>query len=340
MERKTWRVITVNPRPDADFECELEALRPLGVEFERVNSRDDTELLAVASDADVVVPARFRVGAVAMPGLKRCRLIPSGGIGVDHIDVAAATASGILVTNMADTFVEEVANHAWMLLLIVARRGLWLHEMTTTNRWREALEQLMPVLRVGMPRVTGQTLGLVAFGAIARAVARRGKAFGMTCIAYDPYVRSEDFEAEGVESASLDEVFRRSDFVSCHLPLTPETHHLIGDDQFALMKPTAFFINTGRGRVVDEHALITALQDGRIAGAGLDVFEQEPPDPSNPLLRMSNVTTSPHMASVSDVSTVERRRLIGRQIADVLQGRVPVGVVNRQVLANWKYHSH
>jgi D-3-phosphoglycerate dehydrogenase / 2-oxoglutarate reductase len=338
-KRTSWRVVYVNPRPDFEFDREYEALHPLGVEIEPVQARDDAELLAVAADADVVVPSRFRIGATAIAGLDRCRLIPSGGIGVEHIDVAAATAKGILVTNMADTFVEEVANQTWMLLLNVARRGLWLHEMATTNRWTEALDQLFPVLKISMPRITGQTLGLIAFGAIARAVARRAQAFGMDCVAYDPFVSPETFRATNVESASLEDVLRRADVVSCHMPLNSETLHLIGEKHFRLMKPSAIFLNTGRGKVVDEPALIAALQEGRIAGAGLDVLEQEPPDPSNPLLKMPNVILSPHMASVSDVSYVERRRLIGRQIADVLQGRTPVGVVNREVLANWRFAS-
>jgi D-3-phosphoglycerate dehydrogenase / 2-oxoglutarate reductase len=336
MTERRWKVLAVNPHPDATFQHESEALAPLGVEIETLSPRDDAELLAAARDADVVVPMRYRFGPELIAQLARCRLIPSGGIGVDQIDVPAATARGILVTNMADTFVEEVANHAWMLLLMVARRGVWLHQMTASNRWREALDQMYPIQRVPMPRVTGQVLGLVPFGRIPRAMARRAHGFGMTCLAYDPFVSPEVVAEHGVEAVSLDELFRRSDVVSCHLPLTPETEHLIGEAQFAAMKPSAIFISTGRGKVVDEAALIRALQEGRIAGAGLDVLEQEPPAPDNPLLSMPNVTLSPHMASVSDVSAVERRRLIGRQIAAALQGEVPVGVVNPAAVPAWK----
>jgi len=336
MSGNNWKVVAVNPHPELDLSYENEALRPLGVEIRRVTAQGEDDVLAATRDADVVVPMWYRIGASVIQRLDRCRLIPSGGIGVDHIDVAAATEHGILVTNMADTFVEEVANHAWMLILLVAKRGLWMHEMATTNRWQEAHTQMFPVLKISMPRVTGQSLGLVSFGRIARATARRAKAFGMTCLAYDPYVTKEVFEEHGVEQASLDDVFRRADFVSCHLPLSNETLHLIGEAQFRLMKPSAFFVNTGRGKVVDEPALIAALQEGRIAGAGLDVLEQEPPDPSNPLLKMPNVVLSPHVASISDVSDVERRRLLGRQIADALQGRVPKGVVNPEVLPRWR----
>ena len=337
MSESHWRVVAVNAHPDLDLGYEHEALRPLGVEIERYRAGNDDEVVASIRNADVVVPMGYRIGAAVIQQLERCRLIPSGGIGVDHIDVDAATEQGILVTNMADTFVEEVANHAWMLLLLAAKRGLWLHELATTNRWTEAHHQLHPVLRISMPRVTGQTLGLISFGRIARATARRALAFGMTCLAYDPYVKREVFEEAGVEPASLDEVCRRSDFVSCHLPLSKETFHLVGEAQFHLMKPSAIFISTGRGKVIDELALIAALQEGRIAGAGLDVLEQEPPDPSNPLLKMPNVALSPHVASVSDVSYVARRRLLGQQIAEVLRGRVPKGVVNPSVLPVWRF---
>jgi D-3-phosphoglycerate dehydrogenase len=330
-----WKVLAINPHPDETYAIEHAILRPLGVEIRRFSVRDDVELIGVARDADVVMPVWYDIRADVIRRLDLCRLIPSVGIGFDHIDADAATERGILVTNMAETFVEEVANHAWMLLLLVARRGFWLHEMATTNRWEEANESLFPILRTSMPRVTGQTLGLVPFGRIPRAMAKRAHGFGMSVVAYDPYVSAEVFRDHGVERVSLDDVFRRADFVSSHLPLTKETFHLIGDAHFRLMKPSAFFINTGRGKVVDEPALIAALQEGRIAGAGLDVLEQEPPDPQNPLLHRPNVAVSPHMASVSDVSEVDRRRLIAGQIAAVLQGTVPHGVVNPKALPAW-----
>ncbi len=334
---RPWRVVLVNPRPDFELTYENEALATVPVTVERVSATSSASLVAAVADADVVIPMRHRADRHLISQLRRCRLIPSMGIGVDHIDVDAATDHGILVTNMADTFVEEVANHTWMLLLLVARRGLWLHEIATSDRWHEVQEKLLPVLRVSLPRVTGQTLGLISFGRIARAVARRAQAFGMSVVAFDPYVEPDVFATHNVQQASLEAACRDSDVVSCHLPLTTETYHLIGAAQFRLMKPSAIFLSTGRGQVVDESALIAALQAGRLAGAGLDVLEEEPPDPNNPLLRMPNVALSPHMASVSDVSAVERRRLLGRQVADALQGRVPRGVVNALAIAGWRY---
>ena len=331
-----WKVLAVNPHPEETLALQDSILESIGVKFERVTVQNDAELIAVARDADVLVPMRYAIRAGVIRDLEKCRLIPSGGIGFDHIDADAATERGILVTNMAQLFVEEVANHTWLLLLMVARRGSWLHEMATTNRWSEAYDAFFPVQHLAMPRITGQTMGLVPFGRIPRAMAKRAQGFGMSVIGYDPYVSAEAFREAGVEKVSLDEVFQRADFVSCHLPLSNETLHLIGDKQFRLMKPTAYFFNTGRGKVVDEPALISALQEGRIAGAGLDVLEQEPPDPSNPLLHLENVAMAPHLGSVSDVSIVERRRLIANQIVSVLQGKVPHGVVNPTALPAWK----
>jgi D-3-phosphoglycerate dehydrogenase len=331
-----WKVLAVNPHPDDTLELQNSILESVGVQFQRVTVQNDADLIEVARDADVVVPMRYQLGAGAIAQLEKCRLIPSGGIGFDHIDADAATEKGILVTNVGNLFVEEVANHTWLLLLEAARHGFWLHEMATTNRWREAYDDFFPIQRRAMPRITGQVMGLIPFGRIPRAMARRAQGFGMSVIAYDPYVSAEAFRAAGVEQVSLEDVFRRADFVSCHLPLSKETFHLIGDAQFRLMKPTAYFLSTGRGKVVDEPALIAALQEGRIAGAGLDVLEQEPPDPNNPLLHMSNVAMTPHLGSLSDVSIVERRRLVANQTIAALQGVVPANVVNPKALPAWK----
>ncbi|MCI0584377.1 MAG: C-terminal binding protein, partial [Chloroflexi bacterium] len=310
-----------------------------------MEANDREELIAAAADAHVVIlhtdrfnPRRVRrIGADVIDRLDRCGLIPSTGIGVEAIDVEAATRRGILVTNMGETLAEDVADHAWMLLLATARRATWLHEMATSGRWDEAAAVLFPVLKTNLPRINGKTLGLVAFGPIARRVARRAKGFRMRCLAYDPYVDPAVFDDEGVERAELDDVLGQSDFVSSHVPLTATTERLLGDAQFRRMKPGAIFVNTGRGRTVDEAALIAALGEGRIAGAGLDVLEQEPPGPDNPLTRMPNVVLTPHIGSATNECDVERRRLIGQQIADALQGRIPANVVNRDVLPRWRF---
>jgi D-3-phosphoglycerate dehydrogenase len=184
-----------------------------------------------------------------------------------------------------------------------------------------------------MPRVIGDTLGLVPFGNIPRLVAKKAKGFDMRVIAWDPYVDDSVFKQHGVERvADLKELFRQSDFVSSHLPLSKDTRGMINYELFSAMKPSGYFINTGRGPTHNEADLIRALQEGKIAGAGLDVMEEEPTDPNNPLHKMDNVVLTPHSASVSDWANVERRRRIGQDLAAVLQGRMPRFVVNKDVL--------
>ena len=183
-----------------------------------------------------------------------------------------------------------------------------------------------------LPRLMGLTLGFVAFGHVARAVAMRARGFGVRMLAYDPYVEELVMSPYGVEPASLTEVLQRSDFVSMHAPSTPDAHHLLREEHFRLMKPTALFINTGRGPTVDESALVKALQEGWIAGAGLDVLEEEPPAPANPLLKMDNVILTAHVASASARFDPARLRRVGRELALVLSGRWPRSCVNPSVL--------
>jgi D-3-phosphoglycerate dehydrogenase len=178
----------------------------------------------------------------------------------------------------------------------------------------------------------GQTLGFVSFGHVARATALRARAFGVRMLAYDPYIEELMMTDYGVEPVGLTELLERSDIVSMHAPSTQEVHHMLTDEHFRLMKPTAIFINNGRGPTVDEQALIRALQDGLIAGAGLDVLEQEPPDPENPLLHMENVILTPHVASASARMGPETRRRVGQEIALALSGRWPRTCVNPSVL--------
>jgi len=182
------------------------------------------------------------------------------------------------------------------------------------------------------PRLMGQTLGFVAFGHVARATSVRARAFGVRMLAYDPYIEELTMARYGVEPVSLTELLQRSDIISMHAPSTAEGRHLLSEEHFRMMKPEAILINTGRGPTVDEAALIRALQQEWIAAAGLDVIEQEPPDPSNPLLTMDNVILTPHVASASARMNPERRRRVGREIALVLRGRWPRSCVNAAVL--------
>jgi D-3-phosphoglycerate dehydrogenase len=324
----TFKVAATNPRPGAAFEAESEALAPIGADIVPVHADDEQEYLAAIADMDAVMAGlRVALTGEVIRGLRRCKVIAAGGIGVDKIDVDAATEMGIPVANVPDVFTEEVADQAFTLLLAVNRKLIYCHTMATTGRWAEAYAGYG-----SMPKIYGKTLGLIAFGNIARAVARRAQGFGLRVLAHDPFVSADAMTSLGVEARSLEDLLRESDFVSAHAPHTKDTHHLMSDAQFDLMKSSAVFVNTGRGRVVDEPALIRALQQGKIAGAGLDVLEDEPPDPSNPLLAMANVVVTPHMASYSNEANVERRRRVGQEIAAALSGRRPRNVVNPSVL--------
>jgi len=205
----------------------------------------------------------------------------------------------------------------------------WVRE----GRWREG----RPYLH-GFPRLMGQTLGFIAFGHVPRAVATRARAFGVRMLAYDPYVEELVMTRYGVEPVGLTELLRRSDIVSMHAPSTPDAHHMLREEHFRLMKREALFINTGRGPTVDEPALIKALQEGWIAGAGLDVLETEPVEATNPLLKLENVTLTPHVASASSRFDPERRRRVGTEIALVLSGRWPRSCVNPSVLERSGLH--
>jgi D-3-phosphoglycerate dehydrogenase len=318
-----FKIVTTASAP---FDHESEALAGLDAEFVAVAADEDTVVAAVAG-ADAYYPTG-KVSRRVIEAAKRCRVIALGSIGVDYVDIAAATEAGIPVTNVPDTFVEEVADHAMTLLLGGFRRLVEHDRMVREGRWREGRANLYQ-----FPRLWGQTLGFVGFGHVARAVALRARAFGVRMLAYDPYVEETALLPYGVAPAGLHELLADSDFVSMHAPGTSETGHMMGEKEFRRMKPTALFINTGRGATVDEAALVTALQQGWIAGAALDVLEVEPPRQDNPLLQMRNVTFTAHVASASSRFDPARKRRVGQELSLVLSGRWPMSCVNPAVLA-------
>jgi D-3-phosphoglycerate dehydrogenase len=311
------------------YDHEMEALR--GIEAEIVEGPTDEDgFIQFAQDADAIYAKGIRFTKKIVDGLPaKCRAIVLGSVGVDSVDVVAATARGMPVTNCPDTFIEEVADHAMMLLLAGFRRTIEQDRMVREGRWRDGRPELLKI-----PRLNGQTLGLVAFGHVARAVARRAKPFGLRIMAYDPYIEELVMIEHGVIPSSLEELLTQSDFVSMHAPATPEAEGMFTENHFRMMKRTAIFINTGRGPTVQEAGLIKALQEGWIAHAGLDVLEIEPPGNNNPILSMPNVTLSAHTASASARFDPARKRHVGRELALVLSGRWPMSCVNPAVLMN------
>ncbi|MGH7091260.1 MAG: C-terminal binding protein [Stellaceae bacterium] len=308
------------------YEFENEALTPLDAEIAEIDAASENAFIAAAHDADAVYAKGRNLTKRMIDGLERCKIIAAGTVGTDSIDVEAATARGIPVTNIPDTFIEEVADHAMMLILASFRRLLQQDRMVREGRWREGRPAL------DQPRLMGQTLGFIAFGHAARQIAVRARPFGLRLLAYDPYVEELAMSPYGVEPASLEEVLRLSDFVSMHAPATEDARRMLTERHFRMMKPSAIFLNTGRGPTVDEAALIKALREGWIAGAGLDVLETEPPRPDNPLLKMEQVILTPHVASASSRFDPVRRRRVGQEIALVLKGFWPRACVNPSVL--------
>jgi len=307
----------------ATYDYELEALTPLGAEIVEIDTKDEDAFVKAARDCDALYAKGRSITKKMIDGLERCKIIALGSVGVDSVDIAAATARGIPVTNVPDTFIEEVADHAMMLILSTFRRLVVQDKLVREGRWKEGRPMLYK-----FPRLMGQTLGFVAFGHVARAVAMRARPFGVRMIAYDPYVEELVMSQYGVEPASLTEVLQRSDIITNHLPSTPEAYHLLREEHFRQMKRQAIFVNTGRGATVDEPALIKALEQGWIAAAGLDVLEQEPPETTNALLKMENVILTAHVASASARFDPARRRRVGAEIALALSGRWPRSCVN------------
>lgn len=309
------------------YALELEALDPLA-EIVEVDGSTPEAFIAGAKDADALITSwGINIDEQIISSLEKCVVIGVGSVGVDMVDVDAATRAGIVVTNVPDVFIEEVADHTLMLLLASARRVKLMDKMIKAGDWYKG----RPVFN-DIPRLWGQTLGLISFGNVARAVARRAKAFGLHVIAYDPYVSELKITGEGVEPVTYEELLERSDYLSVHPGLNEETRGMLSTRQFALMKNSAVVINCGRGPVINEVALITALQNGDIAAAGLDVLEQEPPDPTNPLLDMDNVILTPHSASATSRMRGTTRRRAGKEVAMALSGKWPMSCVNPSVM--------
>jgi D-3-phosphoglycerate dehydrogenase len=312
------------PHPDV-IEQQLTGLE---YELAAYECRSPGEAIAAIKGADIIIDQGVAMPREVIQEIDRAQAIVSFGHGFNHIDHEAATEHGVMVVNCAGFCTEEVSNHAIMLLLACAKKLAILNNLVKAGQWDAQLRQAM----LPMVPIDGQTLGLVGFGNIGRATSRKAKVFGLEVIAYDPYVPpwiAKEYRIELVPT--LEELARRSDFVSLHTPLNNETRRLIGASFFKAMKPTAYFINTCRGPTVDEAALIEALQSGEIAGAGIDVFEREPTPADNPLLKLDNVIVTPHSAGTSDRSRVAAQVQIGQETARLLKGMRPMSVVNPDV---------
>ncbi len=307
------------------FEEERAVFSKFGADLELAQMSNEDEIIARCHDVDGLLSQYAPLTRRVFEGLPRCKAVSRYGVGVDGIDLTAATELGIVVANVPDYCIDEVSEHTLAIFLAWVRKIILLDQSIRSGTWD---------FRVAIPihRLRGMTYGIVGCGRIGRGVARRVSAFGLRVIGYDPYLA----EAEGIELVSLEILLAESDFISIHCPLTESSYHLFGRDQFQRMKRRPLLMNLARGAVVDEGALIEALERGWISGAALDVLEKEPPDTKNPLMKGDNVILTPHIGFYSEESKSELKRRAAENVRSVLAGKLPGSVVNGEVLGKSK----
>jgi D-3-phosphoglycerate dehydrogenase / 2-oxoglutarate reductase len=310
-------LIAVTDSPFHSLDPALAALKRVDPELRMAKSPAADDILAVARDADAVLVTYAKLPGDLLKELKRCKVIGRFGLGVDNIDLPAAAALGITVTYVPDYCLREVSDHAMALLLAMARKIPISNTLVQSGRW-----ETPPI--VPLRRLEGRVLGLVGFGNIPRAVAPKAKAFGLTVITHDPFVSKDLLTSAGVEGVSFDELLARSDFVSVHAPLMPATRGLMNAAAFAKMKKGALIVNTARGPLIDEAALIAALDSGHLGGAALDVVTTEPLAKDSALLGRPNVILTPHTAFYSIEALEELQTKCATDVARVLAGQPPV----------------
>jgi phosphoglycerate dehydrogenase-like enzyme len=313
-------IVMDNPLSAMDVAREL---APPGIDM-IVTRADTAEFNAALPDAEYLVGlGEGKMNDAFYKSAPKLKLIQLLSAGYDRVDIEAARRAGVPVCNNGGANAIAVAEHAIMLMLAVCRRLVWQHSMTASGRWRGN-----DVANVRLYELHGRTLGIVGLGNIGKKVARMAQAFGLTVQYFDTLRLTEDAaDALGVRFRLFDEVLRTSDIVSLHVPLTPQTRHMMSAAQFAKMKPTAYLINTCRGPVVDEKALIEALNNTTIAGAGIDVFDQEPPPADNPLFNMANVVVTPHFAGPTWDNQQARFRNGFDNVQRVARGEQPLWII-------------
>jgi glyoxylate reductase len=296
------------------------------------------ELVAAVGDVHVLIPRGIQsIPRKVMIANSNLRGIANYGVGYNNIDTVSATELGIPVTNTPGILTETTADLAWALLMATARRIPQAHYYTVSVQWKGPVGEAFMGLDIGPGGSNRRkVLGIIGFGRIGQAVMRRSRGFKMRVIAYDAYMKEAIEKTRGVHYRELDDLLRESDFVTLHCPLTEETHHIIGTRELDLMKPTAILINTSRGPVLDESALIFALKSGKIAGAGLDVYEKEP-HISPGLFKLHNVVLLPHMGSATKDTRVQMAVMAAKNAVTMLRGRRPTHIVNPEVLESPEY---
>ncbi len=308
----------------SDFSAEREELAPINAEFRVARCRTEEEVAAACQEADGLIVTYAKVGRTALVAMPNLKIMVRTGVGYDSLDVPAATERKIMVANVPDYCVSEVADHSLALLLAWWRRIGELDRQVRTEGWGAPVK---PVYRL-----EGKTLGILGLGRMGQAVATRARGFGLRLLGHDPYVPDAAFAALDVERVTPDRLFSESDILTIHSPLTEKTHGIVGEKTLRLMKPTAVVVNTSRGGLINTADLVAAIRERRLAGAALDVLETEPLPVDHPIRSLPRVLLTPHAAWYSEQSEPELRRRAARIVAQGLRGERPASLLNPEVL--------
>lgn len=316
-------VVVITDCDHDSFGAEIAVARQAGVELRLAQARTHDEVVAAAAGAAGLVVQYAEITAAVVDALPGLRVISRYGVGVDSVDVAAASARGVVVCNVPDYGTEAVSDHAIALALSASRGIARLDRGVRAGRFD--LEAIRPV-----PQVRGSVFGVVGLGRIGHATALKARGLGHDVVGFDVLAPAGATEYHGVPTAPLEEVLRRADVVSLHTPLTDATHHLVGARELALLRPTAVLVNTSRGGVVDTEALVVALREGRLRAAGIDVHEDEPVPLGHPLTQLDNVVLTPHLAWYTEESYTELKRRTLENVVEAIAGRAPRNVVTEE----------
>jgi D-3-phosphoglycerate dehydrogenase len=302
-----------------------------GVSYSNKPCHTEDEIIKAAQDANVVVIGHEPYTRRVVSNLKACRLMVTPKTGYDNIDVATATEIGICVSNVSGASTGEASDHAMALLLASTRKLFQEDNAVRTGQWRSIHGPEMETIWRGIMPLRGRILGLIGFGKIPRAMVPKAKGFGLEILAYDPFVDDETFRRAEVKKVGLSYLLEESDFISIHCALTKENTHMLGREQFKLMKRSVIIVNTARGPLIDEKALYETLKQGRIAGAALDVLEIEPVRMDNPLLKLDNVIITGHSGHYSDIAISMIRHRPAEDVERIMGGQWPISWINPEV---------
>lgn len=310
-----------------NLEIERKELKKIGADLIESTDSDEESIIEAARDADAILNCYAELTPRVIESLEKCQIIARYGIGVNNVNMSTATKKGIIVTNVPDYCIEEVSDHALTLILACTRKICQLNKTVKNGKWD--FKDYLP-----MYRIMGQTLGIIGFGKIPRRLVEKLAAYKLNILAYDPYVDKKIAKKYNVKLVEFEELLKESDIISIHTPLTEKTLGMLGCDQFKIMKKTAYLINTARGGLIKDNDLAQALNEGEIAGAGLDVLEDENVNSHHPLLNLENVIITPHSAFYSEQALKDLQYKAVQEVIRVLTGENPKSCVNPEVFEN------